>query len=182
MPEEQYEMENSTNLTDTELVEKETVKEPEPEEKKQDLESLNKQLYMRAKKAEEKVKELISKTEPPEGAERFASVDAILEIQTATKGMDEEEVAELRLRAKATGKSLLESRKDENFNLWRDARREKVEKAKALEPSSRQGEEEKKGGPPGPNATLSEIEEYYTKVGFLKKRGNPPAPVFTPRL
>lgn len=159
------------------------VQESEPE-KDQELEKLNKQLYERAKKAEAKAKEYekILKTTPPAGVEKFSSVDAILEIQRATRGLDEDEVAELRLRAKATGKSLLDARKDDNFLLWQTARRQKVEKEKTLEPSSRQGESDNKNGPPGPNASLGEIEEYWTKFGLLKPHGTPPSPKFTPRL
>lgn len=182
MPEDN--LEETLETTPTEES-KETVEEqPAAEEKGQDLESLNKQLYERAKKAEARAKEYekMLKTQPPAGAERFTGVDAILEIQRATRGLDEDEVAELRLRAKATGKSLLEARKDENFNLWKEARREKAEKEKTLEPSSRQGESESKGGIPSADAPLTEVEEYWTKIGLLKKRGDPPLPTYTPRV
>jgi hypothetical protein len=179
MPEDNLEETLETSPTEET---KETVEATATEEKGQDLESLNKQLYMRAKKAEEKAKELEKqlKTEP-KPVQRDTSVDAILEIQRATRGLDEDEVAELRMRAKATEKTLLEARKDENFLLWKEARERKLEKEKSLEPSSRQSEDERKGGVPGPNANLTEIEEYWTNMGLLKKRGTPPPPSFTPR-
>ena len=159
---------------------KETVEETVAEEPKQDLESLNKQLYMRAKKAEERAKELEKQVKEP--VPLTDSVDAILEIQKATRGLDEDEVAFLRLQAKAAGKSLSEARKDDNFNLWKDARREKVEKAKALEPSSRQ-EAGEPGQKPLQDMTLKEKEEYFTTVvPMLRKHGQPPPPVFTPRV
>jgi hypothetical protein len=179
MPEENVE----ETLETTPAVESpEPASEPAPAEQEKDLESLNKQLYMRAKKAEEKAKELekMLKTEPPK-AQHDTSVDAILEIQRATRGLDEDEVAELRMRAKATGKSLLDARKDENFLLWKEAREAKIEKQKTLEPSSRQSDDERNGGVPGPKANLAEIEEYWTNIGLLKKRGTPPPPSFTPR-
>lgn len=160
---------------------KENASEPAAD-KGQDLEKLNKQLYMRAKKAEEKLKELegsISRSPKP----NLDSVDAILEVQQATAGLDATEIAELKLRANATGKSLSETRKDENYALWQTARREKVAKEQAPEPSSRQEAEELKNQPPGKNATLKELEEYYTNtVPMLRKHGNPPAPGYTPRV
>lgn len=150
-------------------------------EDKQDLEKLNKQLYMRAKKAEERAKELETALKAPRPT--LDSVDAILEVQQATMGLDSAEIAELKLRANATGKSLTEARNDENFALWQGARREKVAKEKSLEPSSRQEAEEDKNAPPGPGATIKQLEEYYTNVvPMLRKHGNPPPPVYTPRV
>ena len=78
-----------------------------------------------------------------EPAKEPLDVDSILEVQTATRGLDSDEVEELRLRAKALGVPLTEARRDDNFVLWRDARKAKVAKDKALNPSTTQTEKEK---------------------------------------
>ncbi len=95
--------------------------------------------YEKAKTAEKdakKAKADLEETKP------VSDVDAILEVQTATKGLDSESVEELQLRAKAKGISLTEARKDDNFKLWQDGRSAKVEKEKALKPSTTQSEAE----------------------------------------
>lgn len=178
MPEEKLEETLETTPEGKEL----KIETPEPiADKGQDLEKLNKQLYMRAKKAEERAKELETALKAPRPS--LDSVDAILEVQQATMGLDATEIAELKLRASATGKSLTEARTDENYALWQEARREKVAKQKALEPSSRQDAQEDKNAPPGPNASLKELEEYYTNVvPMVRKHGNPPPPAYSPRV
>lgn len=102
---------------------------------------LNK-LYARAKTAEEKAKKAEAKL--VQARKPVSDVDAILEVQKATKGLDEDEVAELQLRAKAMGVPLSDARQNENFKIWRDGRKAKVEKEKALNPSTAQSEVESK--------------------------------------
>ena len=96
-------------------------------------------LYARTKKAEEeakKAKAQLAESKP------VSEVDTILEVQSATKGLEPEAVEELQLRAKANNVSLTEARKDDNFKLWQDGRKAKVEKEKALKPSTTQSEAE----------------------------------------
>ena len=96
------------------------------------------------------------------------NLDDILEAQEATKGLDREEISELKLRSKASGIALSEARKDSNFELWSNAYREKVEKDKqALKPSSKQGlgEVEK----PLKDMTLDEKSDFFAKRGFVKE-------------
>jgi len=134
------------------------------EDKSSDLEAKNRQLYERAKKAEEKLKTL-EKTGKvnKEKSTGEPDLDYILEVQSATKGLDTEEVDELRLRAKAKGISLSEARKDENFVLWQNAKKEKVAKAKALNPSTQQTEVKKAKTPEERLAQAKTLEEQ-TKI------------------
>lgn len=66
-------------------------------------------------------------------------VSKVIEIQRAVKNLEDDEIEELKLRAKAKGVSLSECRKDENFNVWLKAKRQKVkEQSKDLKPSTKQ--------------------------------------------
>jgi len=75
---------------------------------------------------------------PKSKGEVIEGIDAILEVQQATKSLSPEMIAELRFRAKVNNTSLLEARKDENFILLQKAWAEKVEKDKTLSPSTKQ--------------------------------------------
>jgi len=141
--------ETKENPEEVETPEEETtVSEQEPKEEKPEVvkeEMVSKKeldkLYARMKSAEEEAKkakaQLIEK-------KPVSETDVILEVQVATKGLTPEAVKELQLRAKANGVSLTEARQDENFKLWQDGRKAKVEKEKALNPSTTQSEVEKK--------------------------------------
>jgi len=142
--------------------EQETAKPEEPEEptepseinptlrdaKKEEIKSPEEQYsererryYARMKAAEEeakKVKATLNELKKPQ-----SEIDAILEIQYATKDLDPAEIEELKMRSSATSQSLTEARKDSNFVLWQKAYREKVEKERTPLPSGRQPEEDK---------------------------------------
>ncbi|MHA1304782.1 MAG: hypothetical protein ACTSPI_13880 [Candidatus Heimdallarchaeaceae archaeon] len=128
---------------ETPPVETETPKE-KTDSPKREYSDNEKRLYARAKKAEEEAKkakeELAKKTEDTKPK---SDVDAIIEVQRATDGLDPTEIAELKNRSTILGVSLSEARKDENFVLWQNAYRAKVEKEKALNPSTRQEVTEK---------------------------------------
>jgi len=95
------------------------------------------------------------------------SLDAILEVQQATKGLDPMQISELRVRAKANEIPLSEARNDSNFELWNVAYLEKVEKDRqALKPSSKQGTGEVEK--PLKDMTLDEKNDYFAKRGFVK--------------
>ena len=154
--------EETTETTEENTTEEETVaeeaqeatQEETPQEvnetpkKKTEHTDTEKRLYERAKEAEkraakakaeaDKLKEEIAKANLP-----ISDVDAILEVQNATSGLDETEVSELRLRANALGASLSTAREDKNYQLWRKGHREEVEKTKALSPNTNQDEVEK---------------------------------------
>lgn len=124
--------------------EKETPK----EETKESYTDREKRYYARMKESEEiakkakaelaKAKEEVAKAKLP-----ISDIDAILEVQSSTRDLDTEEVAELKLRASSLGISLSEARNNKNFGIWQKAHREMVDKEKALAPNTNQGEVEK---------------------------------------
>jgi len=120
--------------------EKETpeIKTEEPKEEYTDRE---KRYYARMKKAEEDAK--AAKAELIKSKAPISEIDAILEVQSATKELDPQEIAELKLRATAGKMSLSEARKDPNYLLWQDAYRAKVEKELSEKPSTLQPEVER---------------------------------------
>jgi len=130
--------EGETSEEETPDSEQETEeKKPEVvEEKKVTQKELDK-VYARMKLAEEKAKKVEAQLAEKPKPESISNIDAIVEVQQATKGLSPEEIAELRIRASANTTSLLEARKDENFTLWQKAYKEKVAKElKAPLPSS----------------------------------------------
>jgi hypothetical protein len=184
MPEEIKSEETQENPTE-EPVEEEPQEEETPEETpteetappKQEAErpkytDREKRYYARMKLAEEeakKAKEALSQTKAP-----IPEIDAILEVQSATKDLTPDEVAELKLRAAAEGISLTEARKAPNYLLWQTAYREKVEKEKAAKPSTLQPEVEK------PKTFVDELkdteklsfaDEITKKAEILEKQG-----------
>jgi len=119
------------------------------------------QRYQSEKKKRQELEAKLAKNEKP-----ASDVDAIVEVQQATKELDSTEIAELKIRADANGVSLTEARKDENFVLWQKAYKEKVEKENAPEPSTKQGDSKQ-------TKSLSEMGleekgEYFAKQGFVK--------------
>ncbi len=104
-----------------------------------------KRYYARMKESEEiakkakadlvKAKEEVAKAKLP-----ISDIDAILEVQSSTRDLDTEEVAELKLRASALGIGLSEARQNKNFQVWQKAYREAVAKEKALTPNTNQSE------------------------------------------
>ena len=152
--------ENSSEETSKETVEEET--------KTIDYEAKFKASQKEALKLKAELDSLKKKS-TPKGED---SLDTILEVQQATKGLDPTQIAELKVRAKANDVSLLEARKDPNFELWNAAYLEKVEKDKqALKPSSKQGLD--KTEKPLKEMTLDEKAEYFAKRGFVKEFPKP---------
>jgi hypothetical protein len=157
---------------------KETVKGEAP--KKREYSDLERQMYARAKKAEAELKLAKEELDKKKSA-NAPDLDAILEITSATAGLEPDEVDELKLRASALGKSLTETRRDKTYNLTLQALREEKRKANALEPSSRQEGSEKRK--PLKEQSLSEKEDYLRnltvngkKVNMLPTWGNPEPP------
>ena len=139
--------ETKENQVEGEPTEVETpVSEQEPEEKKPVVaeekmvtqKELDK-IFARMKAAEEKAKKAEAKLAE---SKPQSDVDAILEVKKATDGLSNDEITELQLRAKANGVSLPEARKDDNFKIWQEGYNAKVEKEKALNPSTNQSEVE----------------------------------------
>ena len=126
----------------TEQTSEETVENETPETPTVDYENKFKESQKEALRLKKQLDELKKPKESNPSSGKI-DVDEILEIQSATKGLSNDEVAELKLRAQATGKSLSEAREDENFGMWRQAYKAKVEKQKALNPSTTQSESNK---------------------------------------
>jgi len=161
-------LEDSVEETSDETVETET-----PEETPSvDYESKFKASQSEALKLKKQLDEMKkSKKSSTTSNSEPLDVDSILEVQTATKGLDADEVEELRLRAKATGESLTEARKNDNFVLWREAKKAKVAKEKALKPSSTQTESSK---PKTLEDRLAEAKTFEEKEKILSEVGMNP--------
>lgn len=131
-----------------------------------------KRYYARMKQAENIAKtarEELAKARKPVG-----EIDAILEVQEATKDLTVPEITELRLRANALGKSLSDTRKDENFKLWQKAYKEKVEKENPPLPSTTQGNAQK--GKSLKEMSMDERTDLFRKLGLTSNRANPRPP------
>ena len=90
---------------------------------------------------EETKKKLPKKEEP---SEEDDEIDHIIEVTSATEGLERKEISHLKLVANAKDVSLSEARDDDDFNIWLEAKRKKVERDKQTpEPDSRQPSEEK---------------------------------------
>lgn len=142
----------------TETQEPPEEKETPPKPPKEEYTDREKQLFERAKKAEEvakKAKEDLVKASKP-----VSDTDVILEVQQATKDLSPEEVTELQLRASANKSSLSDAREDENFKLWQEGHNAKVEKERALNPSTTQETVETEV-PKSPEQRFKEVAEKY---------------------
>ena len=136
---------NPAEETAVEETQEETTEVKETPIQKTDHTDAEKRAYARMKEAEDsakkakaelkKVQDELAKAKIP-----ISDVDAILEVQSSTRDLDNEEVAELKLRASSIGKSLSEARQDKNYQLWQKAHREAVEKENSLKPSTKQDE------------------------------------------
>ena len=150
MDENQQNEGEETPVEETKEVTQEEVPQEEKETPKEKTEHTDseKRLYARLKEAEDAAKK--AKADLAKKEQEFAKaklpisdVDAILEVQSSTRDLDSEEVSELKLRASSLGVSLSEAREDKNYQVWKKAYREGVEKENALKPSSKQDEMDK---------------------------------------
>ena len=133
-------VEGEPTEVETPVSEQETEeKKPEVAEEKMVTQKELDKVFARMKAAEKEAKE--AKTKLAESKPQ-SDVDAILEVKKATDGLSNDEITELQLRAKANGVSLPEARKDDNFKIWQEGYNAKVEKEKALNPSTNQSEVE----------------------------------------
>jgi len=148
--------------------ETETPKETESPEQYSERE---KRYYARMKQAEhiaKQAREELAKVKKP-----VSNIDAILEVQEATRGLSAPEIEELKLRADALKVPLTEARKNENFALWQKAYKEKVDKENIPLPSTTQGNV--KGEKSLKDMTLDERTQLFEKIGLVTKQ-YPPRP------
>lgn len=117
------------------------------------------------------------KNQAPKMVNQALDVEDFIDISASLEGLDSREKQYLAEQHKYTGRSLKELRNDENFLLWQDAYRAKVEKEKALSPSNTQPEADKPkslSSQLSSARTIAEKEELLMKAGLYKTpRVNP---------
>lgn len=168
-------MENNIEETNDNPIEEPIVKETPnevkdtPNEKTDSPEQYTereKRYYARMKQAENIAK--AARDELAKARKPVDEIDAILEVQEATKGLTPAEVVELRLRADALKTSLTDARKSEGFIIWQSGYKSKVEKENALLPSTTQGNV--KGEKTLNEMTLDERTKKFEEMGLVKKQ------------
>jgi hypothetical protein len=158
--------EEETVVNEPQVEESGTPKEENPEQ----YSEREKRYYARMKQAENIAKaarEELAKVKRPASV---SNIDAILEVQEATKDLDAYEIAELKYRSDALKVPLTEARRNENFLLWQKAHKEKVEKEN-IPLSTTQGNVTGEKGLK--DMTLDERTEYFEKIGLVTKQRNP---------
>lgn len=141
---------NPEETTSAEETQEQTPVEKEtPKEKTETYTERERRYHARMKEAEEaakKAREELAKTKEEAAKAKLpiSDIDAILEVNRATNGLDAEEIAELKLRASSLGTSLSEARENKNFQIWQKSYREMVAKEKTPPPSTTPPEAEKK--------------------------------------
>ncbi len=178
--EKELEMENSQNPAEEETAEEQPQEgEKETPNKKTDspeqYSAREKRYYARMKQAENIAKqareELATMSKKPVVA---PNIDAILEVQEATKDLDNLEISELKFRADALKVPLTEARKNENFILWQKAHKEKVEKENIPLPSTAQGGVTREKTLQ--EMTLEERTKVFEELGLVTKQVLPRPP------
>lgn len=180
---------------DIEVVEPKVEQEPIPEPKgtptveelqaKLDKEiEARRQLTARAKDAEAKEKALDAQLKA-QGQGKPLNVEDYIDISASLEGLDAREKAKLAEEHKLTGKPLSEIRKSEDFLLWQDAYQRKVEKEKALKPTSAQPEADRPRKLSevlkDPKVSREEKEKLMKEFGLYKDPGSAP-PTVTRRV
>lgn len=158
------------------------------EEGTKETDDKNKRLYARLKKAEAKLKEFES-TDAPKEESPQQTVEEIADVVSIFQGLDQKERSRLIQEKKMTGKSYEEVLSSDDYSLWQTAYKKKMEKDKALAPSTRQasqplnarefGDKWKSGSLKKEDwAAMSAKEKESALVGMgLVKDYRPPAPL-----
>jgi hypothetical protein len=111
------------------------------------------------------------KSQPPPKETKSLDVEDIVNISASLEGLDQREKEKLAKEHQLTGRPLSEIRKDEDFTLWQDAYRTKVEKEKlALKPSGTQADAErpKTFVEKLRTSSMADKEKFLTEVGLYK--------------
>lgn len=139
-PVEETEEVEGVTTENTEAVEETEVAEEAPKtDYAADFEAKNKQLFERAKKAEQEAKAAKARIEALEKANtKSLDVEDYLDINKAFAGLSDPEQAKLAEWHKQTARPLAELRESDDFKLWQIGHSQMVEKEKALKPSSTQ--------------------------------------------
>lgn len=167
MPEEEIINEETEETTEEETVE--TPKQPDNKlaEELEAERQKNAKLYARLKE-----QEAVAKKSKEEATSSRANldVDKFIEYSEGLEGLDSREKSRLLQEHKLTGKSLNELRQDEDFKLWQDSYRAKVEREKTPPPSTTQDnpELEKSWAEKLQEASISEKEKMLAEKGLYK--------------
>ena len=176
-----------TKEEQTPVEDQETSPKPEASKDGTGTDEKNKRLYARLKKAEAKIKEFES-TEPKEEAPQ-QTVEELADVVNIFQGLDKKERSRLIQEKKMTGKSYEEVLSSDDYSLWQTAYKKKMEKDKALAPSTRQssqplnarefGSKWKSGSLKKDDwAAMSDKDKESALVGMgLVKDYRPPAPL-----
>lgn len=169
--------ESEETLNTEEEAEVEEITEVSEESQSAKLDELYKNQKVRAEKAEAELKklekQLNAKVNKDTGSRDAASLDVedYIDISASLEGLDQREKEKLAREHKLTGRPLSEIRKDEDFVLWQEAYRQRVEKERALNPSTTQEEREKDSSLSAKLAkanTLEETEKILEEAGLYK--------------
>lgn len=120
---------------------------------------------------EKELNELISKGKPEAPASKAAlDVEDYIDISASLEGLDQREKEYLAQQHKVTGKPLSDIRKEEDFQFWQTAYRQKLEKELALKPSGKQDDADKPKSLSDrlASASLEEKEKILSEAGLYK--------------
>jgi len=171
-----------------ETPEEEVQEEPTPLQSPGNFDQKFNQLFGRLERIERRIKKSETPIEKP--TPQIVSntpkdeYEKIAEATAAFDGLDDRERSKLIKESKLMGQNLLETRKGEDFTLWKKAYREKVESENIPLPSTKQSEIQKDISEMTnaekvayfKSLPLAEKEKVYTELGFLGKTGRPPIP------
>lgn len=125
--------------------------------------------YDRFKEVNDELAKL--KKQPPQ-VKTSLDVDDYLDISASLDGLDQKQKEYLAREHKLTNKPLSEIRNSEDFLLWNEGYKSKVEKERSLKPSNTQPDSERKRSATEQITsakTLSEQEEMLKKYGLYKE-------------
>lgn len=152
------------------------------EKKQKDLESALAQkdhFRTKAEKAEGLAAELQAKVDKASGAPtKGLEVEDFIGISASLEGLDQREKEKLAELHKLTGTPLKELKTSEDFLLWQDGYKIKVEKERALKPTSTQTDTDKARKLSevllDPKTPPEEREKLLKQAGLYKDSGSPP--------
>lgn len=157
--------------TTAEQPQTEEVVTPKENDSPEQYSEREKRYYARMKQAENIAKVARDELAKVKKPAPFSNIDAILEVQEATKDLSAAEIEELKYRADALKVPLTEARRNANYILWQKAYLEKVEKENIPLPSTTQGNVQ--GEKSLKEMTLDERTKYFEDMGLLKRQANP---------
>jgi hypothetical protein len=133
------EEETSASLSEEETSEEVQETSTEPAVSQRELEEVrkqNEQLYARLKKTEEKL-DKVSKTS--QYSSSVLDPEDMSRTLATFEGLDADERTRLIQESRLKDVSIEDARKDEDFALWQQAHKRKVEREKVTSPSTKQG-------------------------------------------